>query len=162
MFRGHHPLLADPVALAAVVSALASGHDVVDKVAGIEARGFILAAPVALQLGAGFVPVRKQGKPARPTHAQSYDLEYGSATVEVHQDAFAPGSGCSSWTTCWPGGTRSATAELVLQGGRRCQDRRDHGIEFPQRAVPAAGRRHPVTAGGVIRAELGTFWIFRR
>src|SRR5664279_459087 len=59
MFKDITPLLADGVALAAVISALSSGHDGVDKVAGIEARGFILAPSVALQLGAGFVPVRK-------------------------------------------------------------------------------------------------------
>ena len=118
MFKDITPLLADPVALAAVVSALASGHDVVDKVAGIEARGFILAAPVALQLGAGFVPVRKQGKLPGPTYAQSYDLEYGSATVEVHQDAFAPGERVLVVDDVLAtGGTGSATAELVRKAG---------------------------------------------
>jgi adenine phosphoribosyltransferase len=118
MFKDITPLLADPAALAAVVSALASGHDVVDKVAGIEARGFILAAPVALQLGAGFVPVRKQGKLPGPTYAQSYDLEYGSATVEVHQDAFAPGERVLIVDDVLAtGGTGSATAELVRKAG---------------------------------------------
>ena len=63
------------------------------KVAGIEARGFILAAPVACALGAGFVPVRKQGKLPAQTYAESYDLEYGSATLEVHTDAFDPVTG---------------------------------------------------------------------
>ena len=57
----------------------------------MEARGFILAAPVALALGAGFVPVRKAGKLPRATHAVSYALEYGEATLEVHRDALAPG-----------------------------------------------------------------------
>jgi adenine phosphoribosyltransferase len=118
MFKDITPLLADPVALAAVVSALASGHEVVDKVAGIEARGFILAAPVALQLGAGFVPVRKQGKLPGPTYAQSYDLEYGSATIEVHQDAFAPGERVLIVDDVLAtGGTGSATAELVRKAG---------------------------------------------
>ena len=97
LFKDITPLLADGAALSAVVAGLAAGQlprgepGGVDKVAGIEARGFILAAPVALALGAGFVPVRKQGKLPGPTYAQSYDLEYGSATIEVHQDAFAPG-----------------------------------------------------------------------
>ena len=132
--------------------------------AGIEARGFILAAPVAIALGAGFVPVRKQGKLPGPTYAQSYDLEYGSATVEVHQDAFAPGERVLIVDDVLAtGGTGSATAELVRKaGGRGRRDRGDHGIELPERPVPAAGRRHPVTAGGVTRAELGTFRIFRR
>ena len=57
------------------------------KVVGIEARGFILAAPIAQTLGAGLVPVRKAGKLPWDTHAHSYDLEYGSDTVEVHRDA---------------------------------------------------------------------------
>ena len=57
----------------------------------MEARGFILAAPVALALGAGFVPVRKAGKLPRETHAVSYALEYGEATLELHRDAIAPG-----------------------------------------------------------------------
>jgi len=118
MFKDITPLLADPAAFAAVVSALASGYDGVDKVAGIEARGFILAAPVAIQLGAGFVPVRKQGKLPGPTYAQSYDLEYGSATVEVHQDAFAPGERVLIVDDVLAtGGTGSATAELVRKAG---------------------------------------------
>ena len=118
MFKDITPLLADGPALAAVISALASGYDGVDKVAGIEARGFILAAPVAIALGAGFVPVRKQGKLPGPTYAQSYDLEYGSATVEVHQDAFAPGDRVLIVDDVLAtGGTGSATAELVRQAG---------------------------------------------
>jgi adenine phosphoribosyltransferase len=118
MFKDITPLLADGAAFAAVVSALASGYDGVDKVAGIEARGFILAAPVAIQLRAGFVPVRKQGKLPGPTYAQSYDLEYGSATVEVHQDAFAPGERVLVVDDVLAtGGTGSATAELVRKAG---------------------------------------------
>ena len=101
-----------------MVGALSSGHDGVDKVAGIEARGFILAASVAIQLGAGFVPVRKQGKLPGPTYAQSYDLEYGSATIEVHQDAFAPGERVLIVDDVLAtGGTAAATAELVRKAG---------------------------------------------
>jgi adenine phosphoribosyltransferase len=114
MFKDITPLLSDGAALAAVVTALTGGHDRVDKVAGIEARGFILAAPAAIQLGAGFVPVRKQGKLPGATYAQSYDLEYGSATVEVHQDAFAPGERVLIVDDVLAtGGTAAATAELV-------------------------------------------------
>ena len=97
IFKDITPLLADPPAFHRVVEALggsgrdASGNPVVDKVVGIEARGFILAAPVALALGAGFVPVRKHGKLPAATYTASYDLEYGTATIEVHQDAFEPG-----------------------------------------------------------------------
>ena len=117
-FKDITPLLADGAAFATVVRALASGYDGVDKVAGIEARGFILAAPVAIALGAGFVPVRKAGKLPGPIYAQSYDLEYGSATVEVHQDAFAPGERVLVVDDVLAtGGTGSATAELVRKAG---------------------------------------------
>lgn len=91
VFKDITPLLADGPAFGAVVSALADGYGPIDKVAGIEARGFILAASVACRLGSGFVPVRKQGRLPAPTYAQSYELEYGTATIEVHQDAFEPG-----------------------------------------------------------------------
>ena len=117
-FKDITPLLADGAALAAVISALSSGHDGVDKVAGIEARGFILAPSVAIALGAGFVPVRKQGKLPAPTYAQSYDLEYGSATIEVHRDAFGPGERVLIVDDVLAtGGTGAATAELVRQAG---------------------------------------------
>jgi adenine phosphoribosyltransferase len=124
MFKDITPLLADGAALRAVVAALAAGRrrrgepGGVDKVAGIEARGFILAAPAALELGAGFVPVRKQGKLPGPTYAQTYDLEYGSATIEVHQDAFAPGERVLIVDDVLAtGGTAAATAELVRKAG---------------------------------------------
>ncbi|NIK58683.1 adenine phosphoribosyltransferase [Kribbella shirazensis] len=97
MFKDITPLLADHTGFTQVVEALAvsgkddDGRPVVDKVVGIEARGFILAAPVALALGAGFVPVRKKGKLPAATYEESYALEYGEATIEVHQDAFVPG-----------------------------------------------------------------------
>ena len=96
VFKDISPLLADHDGLTAVVEALAAcGVDehgtTVDKVVGIEARGFILAAPVALRLGAGFVPVRKAGKLPGPTHEVAYALEYGEAVLELHQDAIEPG-----------------------------------------------------------------------
>jgi adenine phosphoribosyltransferase len=97
MFKDISPLLADHDGLSAVVRALAAaaadgnGKPIVDKVVGIEARGFILGAPVALTLGAGFVPVRKAGKLPGPTHQVTYALEYGEAVLEVHTDAIAEG-----------------------------------------------------------------------
>ena len=96
VFKDISPLLADHDGLTAVVAGIAAaGVDasgaVVDKVVGIEARGFILASPVALQLQAGFVPVRKAGKLPGPTHQVAYALEYGEAVLEVHQDAIRPG-----------------------------------------------------------------------
>jgi adenine phosphoribosyltransferase len=118
MFKDITPLLADGKALAAVVSGLAEGHGPVDKVAGIEARGFILAASVACQLGSGFVPVRKQGRLPGPTYARSYQLEYGTATIEVHQDAFTPGERVLIVDDVLAtGGTAEATTDLVRRAG---------------------------------------------
>jgi len=118
VFKDITPLLADGKALAAVVNGLATGHGPVDKVAGIEARGFIVAASVACQLGSGFVPVRKQGRLPGPTYARSYQLEYGTATIEVHQDAFAPGERVLIVDDVLAtGGTAEATADLVRRAG---------------------------------------------
>jgi adenine phosphoribosyltransferase len=118
VFKDITPLLADPRAFAAVVDALAREFGPVDKVAGIEARGFILAAPVAYRTGAGFVPVRKKGKLPSATFAEEYQLEYGSATLEVHQDAFAPGERVLIVDDVLAtGGTARATASLVSQTG---------------------------------------------
>ncbi len=120
LFKDISPLLADHAALTAVITALAEagrgadGRPVVDKVVGMEARGFILAAPVALALGAGFVPVRKVGKLPRATHAVSYALEYGEATLEIHRDAIAPGERVLLIDDVLAtGGTAMATRQLV-------------------------------------------------
>jgi adenine phosphoribosyltransferase len=118
LFKDITPLLADGPAFAAVVAEMAVGYADVDKVAGIEARGFILAAPVALELTAGFVPVRKQGKLPAETYAESYSLEYGTATLEVHKDAFAPGERVLIVDDVLAtGGTAAASAELVKRAG---------------------------------------------
>jgi adenine phosphoribosyltransferase len=118
LFKDITPLLATPGALEEVVAAMCAGFGRVDKVTGIEARGFILAAPVACRLRAGFVPVRKQGKLPAATFAQSYDLEYGSATVEVHTDAFEPGERVLIVDDVLAtGGTARAAAELVRKAG---------------------------------------------
>jgi len=118
VFKDITPLLGDGAALGAVVAALAAGHGPVDKVAGIEARGFILAASVACHLGSGFVPVRKAGKLPAPTYAQTYDLEYGTATIEVHRDAFVPGERVLIVDDVLAtGGTAEAAADLVRRAG---------------------------------------------
>jgi len=124
LFKDITPVLDDHEAFTAVVQALAargrdgSGATVVDKVIGMESRGFILAAPVALALGAGFVPVRKAGKLPRETHAVTYDLEYGSATLELHADAIAPGDRVLLVDDVLAtGGTAAATRELVERAG---------------------------------------------
>ena len=118
LFKDITPLLGDAALLRLVVDALGTGFGPIDKVTGIEARGFILAAPVACQLGAGFVPVRKQGKLPAATYAESYDLEYGTATIEVHTDAFSPGERVLVVDDVLAtGGTARAAAALVRRAG---------------------------------------------
>jgi adenine phosphoribosyltransferase len=93
MFRDVTTLMGDPAAFRHAVDTLVAAYaDArIAKVVGIEARGFILGGAVAHQLGAGFVPVRKKGKLPYRTIAESYALEYGTDTVEVHEDAFTSG-----------------------------------------------------------------------
>jgi adenine phosphoribosyltransferase len=124
VFKDITPVLSDPSAFGTVVKALAAaGRDeadsvVVDRVLGMEARGFILAAPVALALGAGFVPVRKCGKLPRATYAESYALEYGEATLEVHQDGLSRGDRVLLVDDVLAtGGTVAATRRLVERAG---------------------------------------------
>jgi adenine phosphoribosyltransferase len=118
VFKDITPLLADGKAFAAVIEALADTYGPVDKVAGIEARGFIFASPVACRLGAGFVPIRKKGKLPGVTFAQEYDLEYGTATVEVLTDAFEPSDRVLVIDDVLAtGGTARATADLVRRAG---------------------------------------------
>ncbi|MEJ7707027.1 MAG: adenine phosphoribosyltransferase [Nocardioidaceae bacterium] len=124
VFKDISPLLADPHGFRTVVSELAevgrdsSGAATVNKVVGIEARGFILAAPVALALNAGFVAVRKAGKLPRATHQESYDLEYGHATLEVHRDALASGDRVLVIDDVLAtGGTITATRKLIERCG---------------------------------------------
>ncbi len=125
-FKDICPLLADRAAFGAVVEALAAcgrggdGSVEVDKVAGIEARGFILAAPVALALGVGFIPIRKAGKLPGPTYQQSYTLEYGEATLEIEKDAFVAGERVMVVDDVLAtGGTLEGAAALVARTGAR-------------------------------------------
>ena len=118
LFKDITPLLGDAEAFGDVVEAMAAIFGPVDKVVGIEARGFILAAPVAYEIRAGFVPVRKKGKLPAATFAQEYDLEYGSNVLEVHQDAFAPGDRVLIVDDVLAtGGTARATASLITRAG---------------------------------------------
>jgi adenine phosphoribosyltransferase len=123
-FKDITPVLADPDAFRVVVEALADagrdgdGRPVVDHVVGMEARGFILAAPVALALGAGLVPVRKAGKLPRTTYAEAYALEYGEATLEIHQDALRSGDRVLLVDDVLAtGGTMAASRRLVERCG---------------------------------------------
>jgi adenine phosphoribosyltransferase len=120
MFKDITPLLADGPAFGAVVAELAHRARALDVhlVAGMEARGFILGAPVAAALGVGFVPVRKAGKLPGPTLAASFALEYGSATVEIHPDTIPAGARVLVLDDVLAtGGTAAATAGLVERAG---------------------------------------------
>ncbi len=120
-FKDITPLLADAEGLATCVEALSDrfGQAPVDKVAGVEARGFIFAGAVAYRLGAGFVPVRKQGKLPWTVHSDTYELEYGVDTLEVHADAVQEGERVLILDDVLAtGGTAAATCRLVrMMGG---------------------------------------------
>jgi adenine phosphoribosyltransferase len=93
MFRDFTTLLQDPVGFRISIDELHSRYKdmKIDKVAGIESRGFIMGAPLAYLLGVGFVPIRKQGKLPAETVGQDYELEYGVDRIEIHTDAINPG-----------------------------------------------------------------------
>ncbi|MBT4613299.1 MAG: adenine phosphoribosyltransferase [Gemmatimonadetes bacterium] len=118
LFRDITTLLSDAEGLRAATAALAAPFTAqnVDVVVGIEARGFILGTPVALELGVGFVPARKAGKLPFDVVSTSYDLEYGSTTIEMHQDAIAPGARVLIVDDVLAtGGTARAVRDLVVQ-----------------------------------------------
>ncbi|MGW7367923.1 adenine phosphoribosyltransferase [Streptomyces sp. NPDC054841] len=120
MFKDITPLLADPAAFTALTEALAElcvTHGAT-KIVGLEARGFILAAPVAVRAGLGFVPVRKAGKLPGATLSQAYELEYGSAEIEVHaEDLDADDRVMVIDDVLATGGTAEASLELIRRAG---------------------------------------------
>lgn len=120
VFKDITPLLASPVGLARSIDLIADHFlgQGITKVAGAEARGFLVGTPVAYRLGAGFVPARKPGKLPRATYNQQYALEYGTDELQVHQDAFAKGDRVLIVDDLIAtGGTALATAKLIEQAG---------------------------------------------
>jgi adenine phosphoribosyltransferase len=117
LFKDISPLIGSASGFAAAVDAMVAASPVgIDVVLGMEARGFIFGAPIALRLGAGFVPVRKPGKLPMATVSQSYDLEYGSTTLAVHADGVRPGARVLIVDDVLAtGGTILATAGLIRQ-----------------------------------------------
>ncbi len=120
VFKDITPLLAHPDAFAYVIDNLAEpfAAQPVDKVIGVEARGFVLAAPLARRFGAGFVPVRKPGKLPWDIERQEYELEYGTNLLEIHRDAIAPHETvliCDDVLAT--GGTAAATVRLAERLG---------------------------------------------
>ena len=122
MFRDITPLLADPVGFELAIASLATlcGDKKPHKVIGVEARGFIFAAPVAVRVGAGFVPVRKPGKLPWTVVSESYSLEYGTDTLEIHADALREGDSVVIVDDVLAtGGTAAATIRLVESLGAK-------------------------------------------
>lgn len=120
VFRDITPLLGDSVGFHRAIEELVLRFDgiTVDRVLGMEARGFILAAPVAFSIGAGFVPVRKSGKLPWAVVREEYSLEYGTDKLEMHRDAIHPGERILIIDDVLAtGGTASATCRLVEELG---------------------------------------------
>lgn len=120
VFKDITPLFADANAMRQTVLAIADHfRDAgITKVVGPEARGFMIGVPVAMELGAGFIPARKPGKLPRETYSVSYELEYGSDTLEIHRDAIEPGDRILIVDDfIATGGTAAATGKLIQEVG---------------------------------------------
>lgn len=120
IFKDITPLFADPSAMRHAIEALADHFrdEGITKIVGPEARGFMVGVPVALELGAGFIPARKPGKLPRETVSVTYDLEYGTDTLEIHQDAITPDDRVLIIDDLVAtGGTVAATGKLIHEMG---------------------------------------------
>ncbi len=138
LFRDITPLLAEPKAFAAAVDALCAGFTEtgIEYVAAVEARGFIFGAAVARKLGVGFVPIRKKGKLPFETESVTYDLEYGTDTLEVHSDAIKNGAKVLMVDDLLAtGGTMAAACKLIKKIGGQVA-----GIAFLIELSELAGR----------------------
>ena len=125
LFRGVTSLLENPQAYAASISLLAERyrHAGITKVVGTEARGFLFGAPVALAMNVGFVPVRKPGKLPRKTLSESYELEYGTDTLEIHEGSITAGDKVLVIDDLLAtGGTVEATVKLIRRLGGEVTD----------------------------------------
>lgn len=145
LFRDITTLLADPQAFDTVIDRFVEYYqeERIDLLVGIESRGFIIGAPLALRLGKGFIPVRKAGKLPGPTHGVEYDLEYGTDLVEVHQDAIPSGSKVLMVDDLLAtGGTMEGSARLIEKAGGNIV-----GYAFVIELIDLKGRNrleHPV------------------
>lgn len=153
LFRDITPLLRSPQALRGAITAIANHYrdQPIDVVAAAEARGFIFATPLALELNVGFVPIRKPGKLPFDTHAFHYELEYGRDTLEVHRDGIAPGQNVLLVDDLLAtGGTMCACCRLVEQ----C-DARVAGCAFliELRSLGGAARLAPYEAFSLIQYD---------
>ncbi|MBZ4406763.1 adenine phosphoribosyltransferase [Myxococcus sp. XM-1-1-1] len=120
VFKDITPVLADPRLFSRVINAMSAPFrgQHISKVVGVEARGFLLGAPMALALGAGFVPARKPGKLPYRSVVERYSLEYGADGLEIHEDALAPGERVLVVDDVLAtGGTAEATGRLVKRLG---------------------------------------------
>lgn len=123
-FRDVTSVLQNPDAFKACIDMLKAKYDDIkfDKIVGTEARGFLFGAPLALELGVGFVPVRKPKKLPRETISESYELEYGTDELEIHKDAINPGDNVLMIDDLLAtGGTMVATAKLIRRLGGKAE-----------------------------------------
>lgn len=119
-FKDITTLVGNGPAFAQVIAAMADRYrgGGIDAVVGVESRGFIFSAPIALELGVGLVPIRKPGKLPAETYQVEYELEYGSNKLEIHRDAFAPGARVLVVDDLLAtGGTIGAACKLIAQAG---------------------------------------------
>ncbi|MGW3649992.1 adenine phosphoribosyltransferase [Streptomyces sp. NPDC000878] len=152
MFKDITPLLADPTAFAALTDALAdiAVRSGATKIVGLEARGFILGAPVAVRAGLGFIPVRKAGKLPGATLSQAYDLEYGSAEIEVHAEDLSAGDRVLVVDDVLAtGGTAEASLQLIRRAGAEVA-----GLAILMELGFLGGRQRlePVLSGALLEA----------